>query len=310
MNLRQLYYFTTIAQLEHYTRASEKLYVSQSSLSHAIAELEKELGVKLFTRQGRNVKLTKYGEVFYPHAKKTLETLENGISTLREYIDPDRGTVVLSAFSSLDPFVSDAIVQYFSETHRVDVRFQYEHDGFHQLKQKLLSGDIDLAISTQMDDPRLEGIKIGQHPLVLLVPEGHPFAGQKSVSLQQLNGENFAAFDAESQLGIQIKAYFDSRGVKPNVIMEARQDEVIYGLVASSHSVAITPLPLHNPPSNVKILPISDDIPQRDLYLLWNKDRYMPPAAGCFKDFIAEKENLFSQYLLRCATYKSNVTAD
>lgn len=305
MNLRQLHYFTTIAQLEHYTRASEKLFVSQSSLSHAISELEKELGVKLFIRQGRNVKLTKYGEVFYPHAKKTLETLENGVSTLREFIDPDRGTVVLSAFSSLDPFVSDAIVQYISQTHRVDVRFQYEHDGFHQLRQKLLEGEIDLAISTQMDDPRLEGVKIGQHPLVLLVPESHPFAAQESVSLQQLTGENFAAFDAESQLGIQIKAYFDSRGVRPNVVMQARQDEVIYGLVASAHAVAITPLPLHNPPSNVKVLPISDALPTRDLYLLWNKERYLPPAAGCFKDFIAEKESLFSQYLLRCATYKA-----
>ena len=303
MNLRQLHYFTTIAQLEHYTRAAEKLYVSQSSLSHAIGELEKELGVKLFSRQGRNVRLTKYGEVFYPHALKTLQTLENGISTLREYIDPDRGTVVLSAFSSLDPFVSDAIVQYISETRRVDVRFQYEHDGFHEIRQKLLSGDIDLAISTQMEDSRLEGVKIGEHPLVLLVPESHPFATQKAVSLHQLNGENFAAFDSESQLGIQIKAYFDSRGVKPNVVMQARQDEVIYGLVSSAHAVAITPLPLHNPPSNVRILPISDDIPKRELYLIWNKERYMPPAAGCFKDFITEKENLFNRYLLRCTTY-------
>ena len=303
MNLRQLYYFKAVAELEHYTQAAEKLYVSQSSLSHAIGELEKELGVKLFTRQGRNVKLTKHGELFYPHVKKTVETLENGISTLREYIDPDRGTVVLSAFSSLDPFVSDAIVQYFSETHRVDVRFQYEHDGFHEIHRKLLNGDIDLAFSTQIDDPRLEGRKIGEHPLVLLVPEDHRFAKEKSIRLEQLSGENFAAFDAESQLGIQIKAYFDSLGVKPNVIMEARQDEVIYGLVSSSHSVAITPLPLHNPPSNVKILPISDDIPKRELYLLWNKERYMPPAAGCFKDFVAEKENLFSRYLLRCATY-------
>ncbi len=300
MNLRQLYYFTAIAELEHYTRAAEKLFVSQSSLSHAVGELEKELGVKLLSRQGRNVKLTKYGEIFYPHAKKTVQTLENGISTLREFIDPDRGTVALSAFSSLDPFVSDAIVQYISQTRRVDVRFQYEHDGFHQLRQKLLSGDIDLAFSTQMDDSRLEGVKIGAHPLVLLVPESHPFAREKSICLKQLDGENFAAFDPESQLGIQIKAYFDSRGVKPNVVMQARQDEVIYGLVSSAHAVAITPLPLHNPPSNVKVLAISDELPTRDLYLLWNKERYMPPAAGCFKDFVSQKQDLFSQYLLRC----------
>lgn len=300
MNLRQLYYFKTIAELEHYTRAAEKLYVSQSSLSHAIHELETELHVKLFSRQGRNVKLTKHGELFYPHVKATIETLEKGVGQLQEYIDPNRGTVSLSAFSSLDPFVSDAIVQYFSETHRVDVRFQYEHEGFHEIRQKLIAGDIDLAFSTWIDDGRIEGRKIGVHPLVLLVPESHPFAEEKSICLQQLNGESFAAFDSDSQLGIQIKQYFQDLHIRPNVVMEARQDEVIYGLVSSSHSVAITPLPLHSPPNNVKILPISDDIPQRDLYLLWNKERYMPPAAGCFRDFIIEKEKLFSDYLKRC----------
>lgn len=300
MNLRQLYYFKTVAELEHYTKAAEKLYVSQSSLSHAISELETELHVKLFSRQGRNVKLTKHGELFYPHVKKTVETLENGVAMLREYIDPDRGTVSLSAFSSLDAFVSDVIVRYFSETHRVDVRFQYEHEGFHEIRQKLLNGEIDLAITTKIDDPRIDGRKIGVHPLVLLVPEDHPFATRQSVQLQELTGENFAAFDEESQLGIQIKQYFQERNIQPNVVMEARQDEVIYGLVSSSHSVAITPMPLHNPPYNVKILPISDDIPQRDLYLMWNKERYMPPAAGCFKDFIVEKEDLFRQYLARC----------
>ena len=66
MNLRQLYYFRTIAELEHYTRAAEKLFVSQSSLSHAIQELESELNVKFFEKKGRNVELTKYGQLFLP----------------------------------------------------------------------------------------------------------------------------------------------------------------------------------------------------------------------------------------------------
>ena len=61
MNLQQLYYFKTIAELEHYTKASQQLNISQSSLSHSITDLEKELGVSLFIRQGRNVKLTSCG---------------------------------------------------------------------------------------------------------------------------------------------------------------------------------------------------------------------------------------------------------
>ena len=300
MNLRQLYYFKTIAELEHYTKAADALYVSQSSLSHSIRELEIELGVKLFVRQGRNVKLSRHGELLYPYVKKSIETLESGISQLQDYIDPNRGTVTLSAFSSLDSFVSDSIVQYLSNTGRVDVRFQYRHDGFHEIRQKLIKGDIDLAIATKIEDARIEGVKIGTHKLVLLVPEQHPFAAKSSISLKELDGVNFTTYDADSQLGVQYKKLFQALDIQPNVVMEARQDLVIYGMVSAGHRVAITPLPLSGAPYNVRSIPISDDIPQRDLYLLWNKDRYMPPAAGCFRDFIIKEKDLFDQYLKRC----------
>lgn len=299
MNLRQLYYFKTIAELEHYTRAADALFVSQSSLSHSIHELEEELHVKLFRRQGRNVRLTKHGELFYPHVKKTIETLENGVSLLQDSIDPNRGTVALSAFSSLDPFVSDTIVQYISETKRVGVRFQYEHDGFHEIHRRLLDGDIDLAFSTWIDDPRIDGVVIGTHRLVLLVPEGHRWAKADSISLRELDGESFATFDADSQLGVQIRDLLQQLGCTPKVIMEARQDVVLYGMVSSGHSVAITPLPLFGAPYNVRIVDICDPIPQRDLYLLWNKERYMPPAAGYFREFIRQRQAVFQNYLLR-----------
>lgn len=80
MNLRQLQYFKTIAELEHYTRAAEKLYVSQSNLSHSIQELEDELNVEFFVRKGRNIKLTKYGELFLPYVSQALNLLDTGVA--------------------------------------------------------------------------------------------------------------------------------------------------------------------------------------------------------------------------------------
>ena len=78
MNLQWLYYFDTIAELEHYTKAAEKLHVSQSNLSHAIKELENEVGAELFERKGRNIKLSKYGEIFLPYVRQTLNSLASG----------------------------------------------------------------------------------------------------------------------------------------------------------------------------------------------------------------------------------------
>ena len=92
MNLRQLYYFKKIAELEHYTRAAKELFVSQSSLSHAIQELESELNVKFFVKKGRNVELTKYGRLFLPYVQQTIDTLEAGLSKLEDYINPNTGT--------------------------------------------------------------------------------------------------------------------------------------------------------------------------------------------------------------------------
>ena len=65
MNLNHLQYFRVLAQSEHYTHAANELNITQPSLSHAIASLEKELGIYLFEKQGRNIKLTKYGRIFY-----------------------------------------------------------------------------------------------------------------------------------------------------------------------------------------------------------------------------------------------------
>ena len=93
MNLKQLEYFRMIAELEHFTKASEKLLISQSSLSHSIKELEAELGVELFMRQGRNVKLTKYGQMFLPFVEQALDTLGEGCQRLRDYVDPNTGTL-------------------------------------------------------------------------------------------------------------------------------------------------------------------------------------------------------------------------
>jgi DNA-binding transcriptional LysR family regulator len=65
MNLKQLQYFRVLAKTEHYTKAAEKLYITQPSLSYSISELEKEFDTQLFEKEGRNVKLTKYGRVFF-----------------------------------------------------------------------------------------------------------------------------------------------------------------------------------------------------------------------------------------------------
>ena len=78
MNLNQLYYFQTLARLEHYTKASQELYISQPTLTHAIKELENELGIPLFKKQGRNVVLSKEGKIYLNYVNQSLDCLQRG----------------------------------------------------------------------------------------------------------------------------------------------------------------------------------------------------------------------------------------
>lgn len=297
MNLQWLYYFNTIAELEHYTRAAEQLHVSQSNLSHAIKELEDELGAELFERKGRNIKLTKYGEIFLPYVQQTINSLEAGITTLKEYIDPNVGTIVLAGFQSIAQFATDLMVRYQSETNRLEVQFQYSQEIWKGMQGKLLDGSVDLILGTRLSYPQIDAAYIGTHQLVVLVPEGHELAREEKVDLKKLDGENFIAFDSNAQLRGQLEKMFDEMGIRPNIVSETPNDQIIYGLVAARRGVSIVPYPLAGAPYNTKIIPIANDIPQRRIYLQWNRERYIPPAAKYFRDYIIRSGEVFDQYL-------------
>ena len=296
MNLNWLYYFQTIAELEHYTKAAEKLHVSQSNLSHAIQELESEVGAELFERKGRNVRLSKYGELFLPYVKRTLNSLETGVSTLKEYIDPNVGTITLSGFQSLAQFSTDLMVRYQSETNRLDVQFQYTQEIWFLLREKLKSGESDLVLSTKIEEDWAEGKFIGIHRLVLLTPKDHPLIRPEGITLRELDKVNFISFDSTGQIREQLDSTFRAMRIAPNIVAETANDQIIYGFVAAGRGVAVVPYPLTGAPYNTAIVPIRDKLAERKIYIQWNKKRYMSPAAKYFRDYVVRSGEVFDQY--------------
>ena len=113
MNLSQLYYFRKLAELEHYTKAAKELYITQPSLSDAIASLEDELGIPLFKKEGRNIKLTKYGKEFYYYVCASLNELETGIALAKEKSGALGGSVDLGCLPTiLGDFMPQAMNRY------------------------------------------------------------------------------------------------------------------------------------------------------------------------------------------------------
>lgn len=297
MNLQWLYYFAAIAETEHYTKAAEKMHVTQSNLSHAMKDLEKELGASLFEKNGRNIQLTKYGKLFLPYVQKSIHSLEDGVTTLKQYIDPNLGTIVLAGFHSVAQFSTDLMIRYQSETNRINVQFEYSSERWRLLNNKLLDGSVDLIISTKSDLPEIGRSYIGTHKLVALVPEEHPFAQKESVCLKDFHKQPFIAFDTSGQIRPQLDKLFSEQNVAPIIVTETANDTIVYGFVAAKRGVSIVPYPLMGAPFGTKIIPVSDELVQRKIYLQWNKERYMPPAAEYFKNYIIRSGNVFDQYL-------------
>lgn len=135
MELRQLLYFREVAEREHVTEAAEHLHISQSSISFQIAKLEEELGVTLFDRVGRNVKLTQIGEVFLAHTRDALTALNYAKEKIEEYLDPENGTIKIGYPTSLARYFVPMAISAFRKA-LPNVSFQLRQGSYSFLIEK------------------------------------------------------------------------------------------------------------------------------------------------------------------------------
>ena len=113
MTLQQLRYFCVMAEVLHYTKAAKQLYISQPSLSYALSELSKELGVPLFGKSGKRTYLTQYGEAFLPYARNALAELSKGETALLQIADTAAGCVNFGYIFSVGFSVMPALIDDF-----------------------------------------------------------------------------------------------------------------------------------------------------------------------------------------------------
>ena len=296
MNLQQLYYFRTLAEVKHFTKASVKLMVAQPSLSHSINDLESELGISLFNRDNRQITLTKYGQLFLEYVDQALAILDEGLIKLNDFISPEQGTVSLHYVSSIDPFISYLLARYFQDT-GFQTTFQLQQDTNIRIQSHLLSGEADLGLGMLYDEAAgLKTHKLGNHELTLLVSNDHPLAKQDSVDLRDIDGENFIAYKTECSIRDLIDDILKSLRVSPRIKLETIHDTMIFGSVAANLGLALAPAPLSEQHYNIKLLRIENDIPGHEIYLKWKDVKYISPAICRFRDYVINQPGLFDEF--------------
>ena len=288
MNLNHLQYFRVLAKLEHYTQAAEQLSITQPSLSHAISSLEKELGVYLFEKQGRNVRLTKYGRFFLTYVETALNELELGEKKLRELASNTQGSIELGFICTLEGlFVPTLINQFLKQDDYQNVHFSFAQGESNQLLQGLKDEKYDLILCSYVDnEPDIEFVPITEQELVLIVPKNHPLAHQDEIDLVDTVDYPFISFNKETELRHTIDDLFLKSNTKPNIICEVEEDSVVAGLVAFNYGIAILPRVTILNQFDVKVIKISNPNPTRYIYLASVRNKSISPTLMAFKNFI------------------------
>lgn len=283
---RQLDYFRVAGRLQHVTRAAEQLGTSQPALSRALARLEADLGVPLFERVGRSIRLTRYGELFLKRVEGALAQIEEGRLELADLATPGRGTVALGFLRSLGAKYVPQTVRRFGAAHP-EVRFTFTPNNSVELEGLLERGDLDLAFTTvPVTSAKLASARVTDQEMVLLVPTGHRLARRRQVALRDVANEPFVTFKRGHAFRRLTEGLCEEAGFVPSITFEGDDSSSIPGFVAAGFGVAIASLE-SSMFSGVVSLKITAPVARRAIGLAWAKDRYLPAGARTFRDFAA-----------------------
>ncbi len=288
MNLYHLRYFVTLAHLEHYTKAAELLSITQPSLSHAISSLEKELGVKLFEKEGRNVVLTKCGQVFLEDVEQSLEILDSSVSKL-QMTGSGEGLIDIAVLRTLSTNLVPNIVRNYLDSHpdrQIDFRFYNSTGLTPDIIAELKERKYDIAFCSMMDnEPTIEFIPIARQELVLIVPKGHPLEGRDNINLAEALDYPLIGFARRSGLRPIIDKLFEQCDSIPKYAYEVEEDHAVAGLVGAYFGVAVVPnMPILNY-MPVNVIHIASPSWERMFYMCTLKNVYQAPAVLEFKEY-------------------------
>ena len=282
VNLYHLRYFVTLAEMKHYTRAAEYLCISQPSLSHAIRQMEKELGVALFEKAGRHTVMTRFGEEFLEYARQSLAVLDEGVASLQR---SSRGEGLIRL--GFVPGLAADFLKVFPER---DIRFTFHTDLTEHLLAGLAAKKFDIVFASQPEETDgFTAVPVENQELVLITPKGHPLACADEISLSDTEGYRQVFFDRSSGIRRVIEKMFDDAGILPDIAYETEEDQVIAGLVAKGFGIAVVPYMdmLHK--LDVEIMKIKSPSHERRFFMVTDDHVFIPPAAVDFMNFVKEK---------------------
>lgn len=289
MELRQIQYFMEVAKREHMTKAAEALHVAQSAVSRQISLLEGELGVELFSREGRNVRLTQMGRLFMEHAERGLLEFQKAEQKIKEHLNPETGLIRLGLSTSLSVHTLPMVLHEFSLDHP-NITFQLIQGKVSYLIRLIESGNIDIAfvspVPSQHDSVKSKVLYTER--IVVLLPRNHPLADRDSIDLTHLKEEKFVTFRSNLFLQELFQDACRQAGFTPKIAFEGEDMDTIKSLVAAGFGISLLPenAAIYNLPQDVVTVILHAPKVSRAVGVIMPKKRELAPSEQIFFQFL------------------------
>ena len=287
IDLRRLSVFREVADRGSFSGAALALDYTQSVVSHHVAQLEQQLGVTLFERGKRPVRLTPAGERLHAHAGTILGAARAAEADLHAVAGLEAGTLRVGAFlTACASFVPAAIRAYTEKHPSVEVTLE-------QLEPPaslphVVSGELDLAVvyvepDAPEPDSRLEAVKLADDPYRVALPLGHRLSRRREVKLADLRDERFSSprpVAGGLQYRLMLERLCNEAGFSPNFTHTVDDVTVARGFVAAGLTVAVLPnMTIPHPRPDVVVKPLAGLGAARTVHAMWMRDRRTPAIA-------------------------------
>ncbi|MEK5186621.1 LysR family transcriptional regulator [Solibacillus sp. FSL W7-1324] len=288
MEIEQLQYFKTVATMQHMTRAAEVLAISQPALSKSIANIEQNLGVPLFNREGRSIYLNRFGELFLQSVNVILDEYDRIKEEFEDIIKPGSGEVSFGFIHTLGMEIVPELIASTSEAFP-NMQFSLTQATSLSLLKRLEEGAIDLCLSQKIESKviEIETEELFEEELFVIVPTTHPLAKQDAVKFEEVKNEPFIAIKKGNSLRQLVDELFLERGITLNTTFAAEEMHTVAGFVGAGMGISVIPNIKGLDHYKVKRLKLNPPC-YRSVCVSWAKNRYLPPAVSEFKQYLLD----------------------
>ncbi|WJQ79774.1 LysR family transcriptional regulator [Brevibacillus brevis] len=291
MDIKHLHYFVTVCDQLSYSKAAQKLHISQPSLSNAIKNLEQEVGSPLLERNTRKMELTDAGKILYQKALLLLSQMNMLKKEMEEVKLTGSGDLIIGIIESVKHWIPKVIRGYQGRFPSINIKLIEVLSG-KAVKESLRKYHTHLLITNQfIDEEDIESIPLYDERLMLVLHKDHALAEKESVRLKDLANEPFIISTEGFQTREDILTAFSFEQVNPQIKFEIERFETALTLVRENLGVTIIPENYLSGSTDASLVRKMIDSPalERTVYLAYLKNRYLAPAVQAFLEEVREK---------------------